>query len=41
MLAFAELLVFNASSVSSWVVPASVNPGAILQQHAGALHVTP
>jgi secreted Zn-dependent insulinase-like peptidase len=27
VLAFSELLVFNASSVSSWVVPASVNPG--------------
>jgi hypothetical protein len=40
VLAFAELLAFNASSVSSWVVPASVNPGAIRQQHARARHVT-
>jgi hypothetical protein len=30
VLSFAKLLAFNASSVSSWVVPASVNPGEIL-----------
>jgi hypothetical protein len=31
VLAFSELLVHNASSVSSWVVPAAVDPGANIQ----------
>jgi len=31
VLAFSELLVHNSSSVSSWVVPAAVDPGANFQ----------
>ena len=40
VIAFSEQLVFNASSVSSWIVPFSVNPGAMLLFRGKAFFVT-